>query len=438
MAYKFNPFTGNFDQVVSSESEIPDIATTYLKLDGSNSPMTGDLDMGANDLLNVGVLNINSTIDHTITDSSDALVLTNNNSNGNFAISLNRNGTPEDYLKIDTANQRLTLQLNGSVSPSANGVFELLGNITGTIAVGMNFAPTFDGTNFIALLAAPTITNSNSVAKAFWLKPVISGYDKNTLMLDANFQSMAHESGYSDDLSLLQHNSEFRYFFAFGTPDASTVDYKWIKLGNLFSAVDDTVNTIPTITEEMITLTGGVNRVVGNTGSVTQTGIKFTGFGTQTNLIASDAVRAITADGGIFSFKYDYNGTTNASLFGAGEDAGMGYDGTNFVIEPDLVGTGAVDRRGGLIIDTVVKTSDYTLVGNDYRIVVDASSNTVTITLPASPVNGRTYEISCYDSTNTVTIARNGKTILGSASDVTLTAGEGVTFTYDSTNGDWS
>jgi len=47
--------------IPNKESEIPDIATTYLKLDASNDPMTGDLDLGSNNLTNTNSLQFDTT-----------------------------------------------------------------------------------------------------------------------------------------------------------------------------------------------------------------------------------------------------------------------------------------------------------------------------------------------------------------------------------------
>ena len=67
----FNPITPPFDKVVSSESDISDIATTYLKLDCSNDPLTNTLD-GANlDFTGTGnidgILSCNDKVEYTDT-----------------------------------------------------------------------------------------------------------------------------------------------------------------------------------------------------------------------------------------------------------------------------------------------------------------------------------------------------------------------------------
>lgn len=81
------------------------------------------------------------------------------------------------------------------------------------------------------------------------------------------------------------------------------------------------------------------------------------------------------------------------------------------------------------------ETNDYTIVATDHTILADATSNTVDISLPASPNQGQIFNVFCTDSTFTCTVARNGNNINGVASDQTLLATESVTFQFDSTYG---
>lgn len=81
------------------------------------------------------------------------------------------------------------------------------------------------------------------------------------------------------------------------------------------------------------------------------------------------------------------------------------------------------------------ETADHAVLATDYTILADASSNTVTITLPSSPTQGQIFNIFCIDSTYTCNVARNGKNINGAASDQPLLATESITVQYDSTYG---
>ena len=79
--------------------------------------------------------------------------------------------------------------------------------------------------------------------------------------------------------------------------------------------------------------------------------------------------------------------------------------------------------------------NDYTAVNTDSTILADATSNTVTITLPASPAQGQQFIVACINATFTCTVARNGNNINGAASDQVLVVDESVTLQYDTTYG---
>jgi len=96
---------------------------------------------------------------------------------------------------------------------------------------------------------------------------------------------------------------------------------------------------------------------------------------------------------------------------------------------------GNVDISGGNIRALRTETSDHTVIASDYTILADATSNTVDITLPASPVQGQIFNIKCIDSTFTCTVDRNGKNIDGAASDINLVATDTVVLQFDSSYG---
>jgi hypothetical protein len=104
-------------------------------------------------------------------------------------------------------------------------------------------------------------------------------------------------------------------------------------------------------------------------------------------------------------------------------------DGTNEVTIAQLVAT----HESSFALRT--ETADYDIVVGDFTVLVDTASNAVTITLPASPVQGQMFNIKCIDDTNTCTIARNGNNIDGAAADVTLLITESAALQYDSTYG---
>ncbi len=96
---------------------------------------------------------------------------------------------------------------------------------------------------------------------------------------------------------------------------------------------------------------------------------------------------------------------------------------------------GTLTVAGGRVRAIATKTNDYTVLPSDFTILADATSNAVTITLPAAPVQGQMFFIKCINADNTCTIARNGKNIDGAASDVVMSVTDSVPLQYDSTYG---
>jgi hypothetical protein len=71
-------------------------------------------------------------------------------------------------------------------------------------------------------------------------------------------------------------------------------------------------------------------------------------------------------------------------------------------------------------------TADYSAVGLDYTIVIDASSAAVTVTLPSSPTKGKVYNIACLNSTNTAQVDFNGNLYFDSSDNELLFKGENL------------
>lgn len=326
---------------VSGDAEIlnkPTIPTNYLKDDAD--------DNNNGNLLTLGSLGIDATIDHTISNSSDDLIFTNPNEDGKAFFNFNRGGTTGNLVEMDGNLGLFRVSAFG-------GDYGLAGlyNITGTMGmtsitgmVGMN--PTLTGNGIlVANLVQPTYTTGSSVTNiAFYMNPLPTG----TAPLNIEtIRTVAtnHRVNVNDTIKIISEQGFNRAFFAFGADDTSVNTYTQIVLGGEAS-VGDFGFTAPTYLEEMITLQGGCSRPLGTTGSVTQKGLKFTGFGTGvTGLIGgTDSCYAMHANGGLFAHAYDYNPATyNALTFGASEDAGIGYNGTDLEIDTQLVGTGTLD-----------------------------------------------------------------------------------------------
>lgn len=110
---------------------------------------------------------------------------------------------------------------------------------------------------------------------------------------------------------------------------------------------------------------------------------------------------------------------------------------TDVDVANDLTINGITNLSGGIITSSATKTADYTILPADDTIYADATSNTVTITLPASPNQDQIFIVFCTNSTFTCTVARNGNNINGAAADRTLVVNQGETYKFDSALG-WS
>ena len=86
-------------------------------------------------------------------------------------------------------------------------------------------------------------------------------------------------------------------------------------------------------------------------------------------------------------------------------------------------------------VTVTTKTEDFTVGANDSVIVVDASSGTVTITLPtAVGIGGRMYTVKCIDDTNTVTVTGDGSETIDGETAQTLNQWDSMRIVSDGEN----
>ena len=83
------------------------------------------------------------------------------------------------------------------------------------------------------------------------------------------------------------------------------------------------------------------------------------------------------------------------------------------------------------------KTTNYTVVDGDITILADCTSGNITITLPATPTDGRVVIVKNLVSLNLLTVDGNGNTLDGAATLTTSTAGARFMLQYFATNTDW-
>lgn len=89
--------------------------------------------------------------------------------------------------------------------------------------------------------------------------------------------------------------------------------------------------------------------------------------------------------------------------------------------------------NSGIVFEAVTLTTSNTLTDVDHIVHVEGSSITITLPSDAARTNGRLYYIHNSHASEDVTIGRNGANINGSASDLTLNAGDSITIYYNDT-----
>ncbi len=106
----------------------------------------------------------------------------------------------------------------------------------------------------------------------------------------------------------------------------------------------------------------------------------------------------------------------------------------SYIIDGDLFyydGTQYVQFSSGNILNIVNVTTDYSVTDTDNYV---SCNGTLTVTLPATPVNGRVIQVSNQGS-GVITVSGNGNTV---ESDITLTIGNGTAqLIYNEENTDW-
>jgi len=301
---------------------------------------TADLNMGSYDV-EATEFRINATADHTITNSSDDLTFTNYNSNAHHHFGVNVGGTQvDDFVAIGGTNPQIAIDTDGNTLSAGNaGVFDVRGSWSFGTGAALNFAPTVTSGNMAGLYFRPTI-NSGGTHYGYWADPDWGNNNRNFSFLV--FGSQAHTSGYNDTYTTLSETIDRQLVNQTGN-----MTFNGIKLGKS-ALVFDLGGGAGNVVENQITLTGGGTQS-GASGSLTQTGLKYVGFGTYSGNASGVAM---TANGGIFEHKYDYTGTNNGLFFGAADDAGIGYDGTNLVLDPKIVGSGLVDIQGDVQVES--------------------------------------------------------------------------------------
>jgi hypothetical protein len=178
------------------------------------------------------------------------------------------------------------------------------------------------------------------------------------------------------------------------------------------------LNATSTITGALQVAGGvGVGRDLYVGGTIYQNGVPVGTGGTATTSSFVQTVLTATSATYFLTFVDSNNITSSSELL---------YTTSSVTVNP---GAGIVEVNGNLYVggytfsnkSWVVKTSNYTAISGD-KIIADSTLGSFTITLPLSPVTGNSVFFADKSdwSVNNVIVNRNGQTIEGAASDLTL------------------
>ena len=271
-----------------------------------------------------------TTNDMTITESSDDFLISNSNSSKAIKFSV---GSQSNIFQVRESNNDGQVRItNDSAQNIGTDVFLLDGEYNTSIASSMfKMNPTLSSGTFGLMYFRPTINNSNT-HRAFWIAP---NWANNTnSALDVFYYAPgSNTAGFDQTLTIFNDLSNNQWF---NGATGDTITYNGFKIGRA-RTVADIGSGAPDLIETSITITGGATQFGAN-GSITQKGLTFSGFGTASGNVT---VKALEADGGLFDFQFD-EAANSKVRFGAGNDASIGYDGTDMVIDTALVGSGVL------------------------------------------------------------------------------------------------
>ena len=175
--------------------------------------------------------------------------------------------------------------------------------------------------------------------------------------------------------------------------------------------------------------TAGPTGPTGPSGSASYNRFSFTATGGQTTFAATYTVGVIEVYvNGVLLNAADYTATTGTDVVLASAcSAGDIVEIFSFIVG-NLGAAGPTGPTGstgpaGLGGSWSIKTSNYTAVAGDW-LFCDSSAGAFTITLPATPsaTNYVSIASGAFASTNNITIARNGSTIMGLAENMTVSS----------------
>ena len=112
---------------------------------------------------------IDATIDHTFTDSSDDLVISNLNQDKDIIFSVNDGGTQKSFITIDSS--KPALMLDPGTIPAILGLIDCAGTFTTGLSYVLNFHPVYSGTGGISgiNIDIDLTGTAGAVAQGLWV-----------------------------------------------------------------------------------------------------------------------------------------------------------------------------------------------------------------------------------------------------------------------------
>ena len=468
------------------------LATTYLKLDASNDPITGDLQINAE--LDVSKTYTDTGVDVSAIMLDETITLTSNNGNVHAGMTYELNNANSDNLTSGVGGMiGTTADLNVTGSGTTTVLVGNRSNIKkpsggGLIGLAVGFQVLFtqgsgSTNNFSALLAqvsgsSPTNTYLLDYTSAF------KADDRTLRILDRTAGTVKHIPTSLAATGITYDSADV----VLATTTSGDVNIAPIDNVQIDTAAGDIIhsdgtNTINIISSGLAAATvfnehaDNIDLRVesSNFSSILHidAGNDTVGFGSASassfvlvakpsSTISSDTAdfqvdpsNSKTVDSTFTDLNLSRFGTarldiattktiTNAAsvyIEGAPTNVGLGTltnaytfwsdDGLNRF-------DGNVELRSGQILNTTRVTTTYTVLTTDYAVYCDTDGGAFTATLPAG-ADGQTFKIiNVGTSSNNLTLAPNGAELLiGVNSNFTLFDGESLLLTYETTEG-WS
>lgn len=144
----------------------------WAVLDGITSEQVIDWTSCANDFNTsgtgkFGTVAIDATIDHTLTNDTNDLVISNLNEDKDIIFSVNDGGTQKSFITIDSSKPALMLD-PGTIS-AVSGLVDVVGTYTGLVSYMFNFHPVYSGNQGITSLNVDVDLTGTGAANAWGL-----------------------------------------------------------------------------------------------------------------------------------------------------------------------------------------------------------------------------------------------------------------------------